>query len=127
MKRGASELERQVQKRLWDLGGGTVHQVLEGWSEGPRPGYTSVLKVLQILETKGKVAHERAGRSYRYHALIQRAEATKGRFRELLHGFFGGDRLGLVNSLIDEMDLSPREIADLRRLLAARAREEDTK
>jgi predicted transcriptional regulator len=127
MKRGASELERQVLKRLWDLGGGTVHQVLEGWSEGPRPGYTSVLKVLQILEKKGKVAHERAGRSYQYRALLERTEATKGRFRELLHGFFGGDRLGLVNSLIDEMDLSPGEIADLRRLLAARARAEDKK
>lgn len=124
MKRGASELERQVLKRLWDLGGGTVHEVLEGWHEGPRPGYTSVLKVLQILETKGAVGHERAGRSYRYRALLERAEASRGRIRELLHGFFGGDRLGLVNSLLDEVDLSPREIADLRRKLAARAREE---
>jgi predicted transcriptional regulator len=127
MKRGASELERQILKRLWDLGGGTVHEVLDGWSEGSRPGYTTILKVLQILETKGKVSHERAGRSYQYRALIQRAEASRGRFRELLHGFFGGDRLGLVNSLIDEMDLSPREIADLRRLLAARARAEGEK
>jgi predicted transcriptional regulator len=127
MKRGASELERQVLKRLWDLGGGTVHEVLDGWAEGPKPGYTTILKVLQILETKAKVSHERAGRSYRYRALIQRAEASRGRFRELLHGFFGGDRLGLVNSLIDEMDLSPREIADLRRLLAARARAEGRK
>lgn len=124
MKRGASELERQVLRRLWDLGGGTVHEVLEGWREGPRPGYTSVLKVLQILETKGAVGHEKAGRSYRYRALLERAEASRGTIRELLHGFFGGDRLGLVNSLLDEVDLSPREIADLRRKLAARAREE---
>ena len=122
MKRGASELERQVLRRLWDLGGATVHEVLAGWHEGPTPGYTTVLKVLQILETKGRVAHEKAGRSYRYRALLERAEASKGRFRELLHGFFGGDRLSLVNSLIDEMDLSAREIADLRRKLAVRAR-----
>ncbi len=127
MKRGASELERQVLRRLWDLGGGTVHEVLEGWNEGPTPGYTSVLKVLQILETKGKVAHDRAGRSYRYRAILEREEASKSRFRELLHGFFGGDRLGLVNSLIDEMDLSPREIADLRRKLSARVRAEGKK
>jgi BlaI family penicillinase repressor len=124
MKRGASELERQVLRRLWDLDGGTVHEVLAGWGEGPTPGYTTVLKVLQILETKGMVGHEKAGRSYRYRALIARHEASRGRFRELLNGFFGGDRLGLVNSLIDEMDLSPGEITDLRRKLAARVRGE---
>jgi BlaI family penicillinase repressor len=124
MKRKPTPLEARILQRLWDLGdSGTVHEVLEGWPEKPAPGYTTVLKVLQIMEPKGLVAHERRGRSYVYRALLARDEHSGGRLQELLHGLFEGDRLRFVNALVEEMELTEDEIREVRRMLSARSRE----
>jgi predicted transcriptional regulator len=118
MKRKSSELERQILSRLWDRKApSTINEILQGWSEGAVPRYTSVLKILQIMETKGLVGHVAAGKAYRWHALIERDAASRTRIRELLDGFFRGDRLGLVNALFQEVDLAPEEILRVRKML----------
>jgi BlaI family penicillinase repressor len=124
MKKRPTALEQKVLHRLWDLGDtATVNEVIESWPGKEAPGYTTVLKVLQNMEGKGFVAHERFGRAYRYTALLPRDELSRSRIQELLHGFFKGDTMKLVNALVDEIDLTPGEIKDLRKLLADKARE----
>ncbi len=124
MKRKPSALELKVLHLLWDLGNtGTVNEVLRVWPDKDVPGYTTVLKVLQIMEEKGFVTHERVGRAYRYTATLRKDALSRGRFQELLHGFFKGDRLRFVNALVEEMDLSPQEIREIRKMLAEKAKE----
>ena len=124
MQRSPTGLELKVLQRLWDLNGeGTVHEVLKGWTQPPLPRYTTVLKILQIMEEKGFVRHVKSGRSYRYIARLKRADLSSRRLGELLQGFFKGDRLGLVNALVDELDLTAQEITEIRTMLAERAKE----
>jgi BlaI family transcriptional regulator, penicillinase repressor len=124
MQRTPTELELKVLQRLWDLDGeGTVYEILDGWASRPLPRYTTVLKVLQIMEEKGFVRHTKAGRSYRYVARLKRADLSSRRLGELLQGFFKGDRLGLVNALVNELDLSEQEISQVRAMLAEKAKE----
>ncbi len=118
-----TDLELRVLRRLWALGNvGSVRQILEGWTDTPVPGYTTVLKVLQIMEPKGLVTHRKAGRAYRYVARLRSEDLSRSRLRELVKGFFQGDGVRLVNALVDEMDLSAQEIREVRRMLDAKAR-----
>jgi BlaI family penicillinase repressor len=124
MKGRPTPLELKVLHRLWDLGNAaTVNEVISGWPERTPPGYTTVLKVLQNMEEKGFVAHERSGRAYRYAALLPREQLSRGRLQELLHSFYKGDKMRLVNALVEEVDLSPQEMREMRKLLGEKAKE----
>jgi BlaI family transcriptional regulator, penicillinase repressor len=123
MNRRPTELELKVLGHLWDLGGaGTVREVLAAWAGKPTPAYTTVLKVLQIMEGKGYVAHARDGRSYRYAALLERQEHSRGRLRDVLEKIFRGNRLELVSSLVEEMDLTRDEIREVKKMLDRKAK-----
>ncbi len=113
-----TELESKVMRVLWHLGGSaTVNAVLEAWEETPAPGYTTVLKVLQILEKKRAVRHRRKGRAYVYVSRLSRDESVRGLFHKLTTEFFGGSRLALACSLIEEGQLTEDELAELRELI----------
>jgi BlaI family transcriptional regulator, penicillinase repressor len=117
-----TELELKVLNRLWGLGGvATVREVLAHWDAAPVPRYTTVLKVFQIMEAKGFVSHHKEGRAYRYTALLRNDEHSRSRLREILHGLYRGDRLRLVNALVDELDLDPQEIRAVRKMLTAKS------
>lgn len=66
MKNGTNFTEREldIMSVLWKEGSGTVAEVKDELDDGA--GYTTVLKMLQILEGKGMVRHKREGRAYRY-------------------------------------------------------------
>jgi BlaI family penicillinase repressor len=127
MKERPTPLELKVLHRLWDLGNtATVNEVIAEWPDKAAPGYTTVLKVLQNMEGKCLVAHERSGRSYRYTALLPKEQLSRGRLQELLHSFYKGDKMRLVNALVDEVALTPREIREMRKLLDEKVKEKRT-
>lgn len=100
-----------------------MRQALDGWPQPNVPGYTTVLKTLQIMEAKGLVRHERVGRAYVYRPSLRRDEHVRDRLRELLQGLMGKDRVELVSALVDEANLS--QGGDLRRSQDALDAEEE--
>src|SRR5258706_13163120 len=118
MKPRPTPLELKVLHALWDReSSATVTEVIADWADGEPPGYTTVLKVLQNMEGKGLVAHEQSGRAYRYTALLGRDAVSRTRLRELLHGFYKGDKVRFVNAFVEETTLSPQEIREIQKLL----------
>jgi predicted transcriptional regulator len=110
-----TERELDVMSVLWRLGSGTVAEVREGL---PAPlGYTSVLKMLQILEEKGMVRHEQEGRAYRYHPLVEPREAGGHALRRIVDTIFQGSAELAVAQLVSQESLAPEEVARLRALL----------
>ena len=71
--RGFTDRELDIMSVLWREGSGTVTEVREALGE--EVGYTTVLKMLQILEEKGAVSHEQEGRAYRYFPLVESVRA----------------------------------------------------
>jgi predicted transcriptional regulator len=119
-----TERELDVMSILWRLGSGTVTEVRE---QLPTPvGYTGVLKLLQILESKGMVRHEQEGRAYRYIPLVQPSEAGAALHRIVDKVFHGSLELALAR-LIDGRKLKPDEVERMKSLLDAadRAPEEE--
>ncbi len=103
---------------LWASGPSTVREVLEAQSrDGKETGYTTVLKLLQIMTEKGLVSRDESQRSHVYRARSS-AEATQRRLvGDLIDRAFGGSAEKLILHALSAKPASPEELASIRRLL----------
>lgn len=110
-----TERELDVMSVLWRLGSGTVAEVR---AEIPDAlGYTSILKILQILEEKGHVRHEEEGRAYRYFPTVAAEEAGDEALGRIVDRIFDGSAEWLLARLVAHRPPAPAELARMRRLL----------
>jgi BlaI family penicillinase repressor len=110
-----SELE--ILHVLWERGPSTVRDVHDAISEKKLLGYTTVLKLLQIMTTKGLVRRDEQQRAHVYEA-CQPAEKTKRQIAaDMLQRVFDGSASELMLHALAERRGSKQEIEELRRLL----------
>lgn len=65
------------------------------------PGYSSVRKLLEILETKGAIRHAQDGPRYLYMPVVPREQARRSAVENLLRTFFGGSAEAAVATLLE--------------------------
>jgi predicted transcriptional regulator len=118
----ASELE--ILRVLWGRGPSTVREVHEALSE---KGYTTVLKLLQIMTTKGTVRRNETQRAHVYEACLP-AEQTKRQLAgDMLQRVFEGSASQLMMHALAGRKASREEIEELRRLLNEQEKDEQEK
>ena len=111
----ASELE--ILRVLWARGPSTVREVYEALREQKLLGYTTVLKLLQIMTAKGTVRRNEEQRAHVYEA-CQPAEETKRQLvGDVLHRVFEGSASELMIHALEGRRTSKKELEELRRLL----------
>jgi BlaI family penicillinase repressor len=111
----ASELE--ILHVLWSRGASTVREVHDALSEKKEMGYTTVLKLLQIMTTKGTVRRNETQRAHVYEACLP-AEQTKRQIAgDMLQRVFEGSASQLMVHALAGSKASAEEIEELRRLL----------
>jgi len=111
----ASELE--ILQVLWTRGPSTVREVYEILGEKRDIGYTSVLKLMQIMTEKGSVRRNETQRAHVYE-VCQPAEKTKrGLAADVLERVFDGSASELMMHALAGRRASKEEIAELRRLI----------
>jgi BlaI family transcriptional regulator, penicillinase repressor len=111
----ASELE--ILRVLWAHGPSTVRDVHEALSEKKSLGYTTVLKLLQIMTTKGTVRRNEMQRAHVYEACLP-AEQTKRQLAgDVLQRVFEGSASQLMMHALAGNKASREEIEEIRRLL----------
>jgi predicted transcriptional regulator len=112
----ASELE--ILQVLWERGPSTVREVHEVLSEKRPIGYTSVLKLMQIMTTKGTVKRNEQQRAHVYEA-VQPAEKTKRQLAlDVLQRVFDGSASDMMMHALAGRKASKQEIEEMRRLLS---------
>ncbi len=111
------ELQKQVMESVWSLGEATVGQVRDKLDRDPPPAYTTVLSVMQKLEKAGWLKHRSEGRAYVYLPTRSRDEAGANTLRTFIDRVFRGDPLLMFQHLLDDEDLSPEELAELRKMI----------
>jgi predicted transcriptional regulator len=116
--------ELDIMSVLWRQGSGSVAEVREAL--GDTVAYTTILKILQILEDKGAVRHESEGRAYRYFPLVEPGEAGRSALSRIQEKIFGGSAELLLTQLVSDQDLSQEELARMRKLLQGVSEEEGT-
>jgi BlaI family transcriptional regulator, penicillinase repressor len=102
---------------LWSRGASTVREIHEELAKEKNVGYTSALKLLQIMTTKGIVKRTEDQRAHVYSA-NQPAEKTKQEFAtDVLQRVFRGSASQLMQHALSGKRSSKKEIDEIRRLL----------
>ena len=107
--------ELELLRSLWALGPSTVREVLAHLERDS--GYTTVLKLLQIMTEKGLVQREKRGNTHVYWAAISQDETQRHLVRDLLDRAFPGSTQKLVMQALTEKPASRDELAEIRALI----------
>jgi BlaI family transcriptional regulator, penicillinase repressor len=111
----SSELE--ILQVLWERGPSTVRDVYEAVSASKPVGYTTILKLLQIMTAKGTVRRNEDERAHVYEA-CEPAEKTKRKLAaDVLQRVFDGSASQLMLHALASRRGSKQEIEELRQLL----------
>jgi BlaI family penicillinase repressor len=109
--------ELQILQVLWDRGPSTVREVHDALQEEKALGYTTVLKLMQIMTTKGLVRRNEDQRAHVYEAQ-QPAEKTKRQLAaDMLERVFDGSARELMLHALATQRSTRQEIEELRNLL----------
>lgn len=111
-----TEAELRLMEVIWQKRSATAAEVLEILPEN-NLAYTTVLNTLRILEDKGYVRHTKVGKAFVYHPLIERTEARRAALRHVVARFFGNSPELLVSNLIQDEQLSKRDLQKLKSLI----------
>lgn len=112
-----TDAELAILRVLWERGPSTVREVHEALPEGRKVGYTTVLKLLQIMTEKGLVDRDEAERAHVYRTRAPQAEMERRLVGDLVDRAFGGSAERLVMRALSAKTTSPEELARIRELL----------
>jgi predicted transcriptional regulator len=112
-----TEAELAILRVLWDRGPSTVRDVTDALQDERGTGYTTTLKLLQIMTDKGLVRRDDTARSHVYEAVLPAEETQRQLVRDLLDRAFGGSAQQLVVQALSARRASKQELAEIRQLL----------
>lgn len=112
-----SPAETEILRLVWQLGRGTVQEVLDSLPSHRPSTYGTVQTLLRRLEKKGYVAHEARGKAHVFRPAVRREAVVQRSVGDFVDRLFGGDPVPLLLHLADRADLSADDVRRLRRIL----------
>lgn len=112
--------ELSILRVLWDHGPSTVRQVQEALEQTRPTGYTTVLKLLQIMTDKGLVRRDEAQRTHVYSSRLSQEQTQRQLLRDLMDRAFEGSAGQLVMRALAPDVASTDELTEIRKLLEDR-------
>ena len=117
------KLQRAIIEIVWELGEANVREVWKRLCKKKEYAYTTVLTSLQRLEKDGWLTHHLEGNKNIYTPTKTRAQAGAGSVRTFLHQMFNGNAALLFQQLVEEDELSAKELRELKRLIDKKEKE----
>jgi predicted transcriptional regulator len=112
-----TDAELAILRVLWERGPSTVRQVFEVLSAERELGYTTALKMLQIMDEKGLVQRDVTDRVHVFRATWTQVQTQRSLLDDLLDKAFGGSSLSLVMQALATRKASREELAEIRKML----------
>jgi BlaI family transcriptional regulator, penicillinase repressor len=112
-----TDAELEILSVLWDLGPSTVRSVQVALNEHKPVGYTTALKLLQIMNEKGLVRRDESTRTHVYEAAVPREQTQTALVKDLVTRAFGGSASALVLGALAAQPATQDEVAEIRRML----------
>lgn len=112
-----TDAELEILTVLWSRGPSTVREVHEAIGARRSAQYTTVLKLLQIMDEKGLVKRDQTQRAHVYEPSQPRERTQRQLAGDLLERAFGGSARSLVLGALGARKTSKKELAELRQLL----------
>ncbi len=113
--RKPTDAELAILRVLWSRGPSTVRQVAEAL--GRDTGYTTALKLLQIMTEKRLVVRDESARTHVYAPAFTEGETQHQLVSDLVERAFGGSAAKLVLQALATRKASPEELAEIRKLI----------
>jgi len=118
MNRAKSTLtgqELEIMKVVWKLGPATVRQVYEDLLERRRIAYTTVMTMMNILESKGHLKKRQGDRAFVYTSSRPEKQVIRGMVREFVDRVFNGAAEPLLLHLVEDDQLTKEDLEEIRR------------
>jgi predicted transcriptional regulator len=112
-----TDAELGILNVLWQRGPSTVREVYEVLLESKEIGYTTILKLMQIMSEKGLVSRDESDRSHVYKAKLAQDETQRQLLSDLLDRAFNGSPTKLVMQALSSKKASREELAEIRQIL----------
>ncbi len=109
--------ELTILRILWDSGPCTVRQVNEAMNEGRSTGYTTTLKLMQIMTDKGLLRRDDSQFKHIFKPALTEAKAQKQLVGDMLERAFSGSAEKLVMRALSAKKISAMELARIRKML----------
>ena len=112
-----TDAELAILRVLWERGPSTVRQVHEILSAVRPTVYTTILKLMQIMDEKGLVRRDKSQRAHVYQPTFTEAETQKRLVGDLMERAFSGSTASLLMQALSAKEASAEELAQIRQIL----------
>ena len=114
-----TEQELEIMKVVWRLETATVRHVYEALLEHRRIAYTTVMTMMNILESKGYLKKEYQDRAYIYQPSQPQQQVIRSMVREFVNRVFNGSAEPLLAHLVEDRHLTESDLNEIRRTIKA--------
>jgi len=112
-----TESELEILRVLWDKGTASVREVHEELSKTKDAGYTTTLKLMQIMHEKGLVKRDSSVKTHIYQASVSREKTQKHLLGKMIDTLFGGSSTQLVMQALGDHKASPEELEEIEKMI----------
>lgn len=118
-RRKLSPANLEIMKVVWEMGDVTINDVVEAVNAKRKKQVrrTTIQVQMNRLEDYGWLKHRAEGRTYIYSAAAEKQKTKREILEDIKNRVFGGSRAELIKCLIEDENVSPEEIKELRALL----------
>lgn len=112
-----TESELEILQIIWNKEQATVREVHEELIKTKPSGYTTTLKLMQIMHEKGLLTRDESNKSHVYYAVFSRNKTQKFFLDRMINGLFGGSSTQLVLQALGNQKSSKAELEQIRKFL----------
>lgn len=112
-----TESELEILRVLWERGEATVRDVHEELSKTKDAGYTTTLKLMQIMHEKGMVKRDETNKTHKYIPLLSREKTQKQFVGKMIDTLFQGSSSQLVMQALGNHKASKEELEEIQKLI----------
>ncbi|MFN8431498.1 MAG: BlaI/MecI/CopY family transcriptional regulator [Spirosomataceae bacterium] len=112
-----TDSELEILNILWEKGHATVKEVNEEINKTKESGYTTTLKLLQIMHEKGLVSRYPTGKQHVYQAKIEEEKAQKDILNGFMHNLYRGNAMKMVMQILGNHNTTKDELEQLRQVI----------
>lgn len=112
-----TESELEILQVLWTHGPSSVRQVNEILNENRDVGYTTTLKIMQIMTEKGLVTRNTESRTHIYHSAVKENDTQRSLLDNFIEKTYRGSAMRLVMQALGNQKASPEELAKLKAII----------
>lgn len=119
-----TKAEEEVMQLIWAQGPTTVSQLIKRM-DLPHPPHSTISSIFRILEKNGFLDHKAYGRTYEYFPIISKKEYSKFSISKLVKNYFSGSLNDMVSFLVEEDNLTIKDLAELTQKLDSKTSDND--